>query len=80
MKAKKGWRRFFLRWLNPTVWSHGFGWGFKLGRLSTHVAMAFEYKRIRHAPKRARRAVSEATKHFAPERHRLLKEMGIESE
>lgn len=72
------WR--FWRWLNPLVWSSGFFWGCKLGRLMVEVRLAYEYRHLKHAPRRTREATRKATMHFAPERHELLKKMGIDHE
>jgi len=69
-----------LRFLSPLAWSSGFRWGFKLGRLAVEIRLAYEYKRLRYAPRRTREATRDATMHFAPERSRLLKEMGIDAE
>ena len=49
-----------LRFINPLVWSNGFRWGYKLGRLAVECRLQLEYRNLRHAPRRTREATRAA--------------------
>lgn len=56
--------RFVLfRWLARAAWTNGFNWGFKLGNLAVEYRLLYEYKKLRHAPRRTRAASRAATLH-----------------
>lgn len=57
--------RFVLfRLLSRAAWSNGFSWGFKFGTLAVEYRLLYEYKRLRHAPRRTRAASRAATLHI----------------
>lgn len=57
--------RFVLfRLLSRAAWLDGFKWGFKLGSLAVEYRLLYEYKKLKHAPRRTRAASRAATLHI----------------